>query len=404
MAEFAHHIGWLRPIEERLRKGGIVEREREQFLRTCAQILSQNPSSELAMRIRTQLMETRETGESLHGPENHEEQKRRLSSAVTKAVGLGIVREEVVAAAQQTDRVCYVISSGHLHPDPAKENSPEFLTMQWELFRLLHLLNAEGVSVPLFAEGNKRTRTQLGFGRLRPKIALGDALVDVHHPAAQLLLFESEESFRRLVASHHDVARQRDWGSAKFYYYVPYPQLRGSETSETHALEEVLTEQWFPWRQKIWQKYRKMYEQGDPREGGGVRLKIDSGWLDRIPVLSFGGPWFPAAQVQEEMRGCLEMNRLFAEVANSMEREMEECIHGCGGPAISYMGKAHELRLTASLRPRMNVHVLTPQSALHLDEKRIPPEQEHAMLDPNLLRQLLAVAEAHLAAPMPPSS
>jgi hypothetical protein len=99
-------------------------------------------------------------------------------------------------------------------------------------------------------------------------------------------------------------------------------------------------------------------------------VQIGTGWDDDgTPLLELNKKWVRASEVIVDLENYLRFaDKLDVarenEMADFMTAEPEEKV------PMAFAGKAHELMVVNRLRPVMEVHVLTPSAATHLDNSR----------------------------------
>ena len=306
-------------------------------------------------------------------------QRERLRKGVERAKKLGVIREEIYAAALTTDRVCYLLSSSHFNPDPTGHTREEHRQSQTELVHLMQLLIAEGVDVPLFLEANLRSKSQFGFTPPRPWIPAQGIHRRIFEPEAQQAIFADNQLLKSIMEDHRMLAAEKQYSSPKFYYYVPYPTLRGSESHETHAASKDYQRLFLQRLREIDEKYKPLRRSLFEVSKTAGQLQILTGWDSgtEAPLLQLAEKWIPAEEVLSDMKEYISILDTFDRFTAKMESDMAECVQSEQGPVLAYMGKAHEFKIVDLLRPFCEMRALTPVSSIVFDNVRTPLTHSH---------------------------
>lgn len=426
MPEFGHHIGWLRPFEDKLSAGTLTDVERAHAIATCKHVLQQNPASEMATtileklravvtantpRIRIETLPATTdvhvlssrvavTSDAMRTMEEAPDQLRAVQRAVEQAVAMGIVREEVLPARIATQRRAYLLSSSHygIHEYDPSATNPDTKATQVELFQLMHLLMQQGFQGPVFVEGRDCTQTYSPFRGQRPTVTLHDGnAYDIHHAATQAALFQNPSLLIALMDTQQRAARIVKASTPIFYQYSAYRNFRGAHTPATEQLVKRFGEQ-VAWEHSFRAKYAFFFD-AMPSVNGQTQLQVESGWDGNgTPLICLGTKWIFAQEFIQDATEYLRYADALHEVNAAREKEMADFFQSTSSATVpmGFAGKAHEFAIAEHATAHMHLHVLTPKSSTHLDHLRrtLPVNDPRcAMLRVDIMQKLLAFAQ-----------
>jgi len=403
MSEFAHHLDWLREVEEFLTQAGsVTSAERKQLIATCEHVLSQNPQSTVAQDLLLRITGVSASVQRMISPSAENPESALMKEVVAEAVRLGIVREEIFPAKESSALpAAYLLSSSH----PAHDNEPNTeetntICSQVELFRLAHLIHRSGIKTPIYVEGRTLEQSYTAFPIVRPALEKSNRTIDIHDPEAQAFFFDHPDELAAVMHQYMGIAKQHQLALPIFYAFTAYPHIQGAHTKATNVLVENFFNVWLPFHAEFMNKYRPFLSGLEKNSSGMVDMKIPTGWTsDGNPVLHIGNNWITAQDLIREFEGYLTYTDAFAAVDTAREEDLAD-IFECkmaGEMPMGFAGKGHERRIANLVTTSRPLHVLTPTSSIQHDHLRreLPiNDPKCALLYVDLAQKMIAIARS----------
>lgn len=348
------------------------------------------PASSARPRVTVQTLSTPESPEAV--------EHARVRTAVDAAVAKGIVREEIFASPNPTARHGYLLSSRHYRNfqyDPQITPRATKLS-QASLFQLMYLLQQEGVTSPVYAEGyfHGRPLPELPKGFRRPQLLVNNRLLDMHDPLAQRAMFHHTDAILNVFDYIQREAARFGMSGPSFDRVSTYAHIVGGHTADLEPMFEPM-HAYIDWESGFLEKYREFF--------GLVRrteVPVLARWEfgESDPYLVVGSVAYAVGPLEEGVRNVLEKERYAERFDCAREDTMALLMNGtpAGKIPMAYAGKGHELNMVSRLKPTMHLHVLTPPGSIPDDaiRKTMPTDDPRQPKIQCMNRVLALIAQA----------
>lgn len=413
MAEFAHHVAWLRPIEDQLNRASPTEGQRARFRLICEQVLSQNPESTLAATVLARL-DSMATGtrlplKALMGDDREKierEEHRRIHDAVEAMIAIKAVTEDLYEAETETSRHAYVLSGPHYEVgqyNPAK-TSNYVKRSQAQLFQFTHALETRGASSPIFVEGLRNGLQPFRFGGQWPMMHTPSGTAALDSKKGQSIFADNPGYIMNFFDQYQRLSRKEYGGNLPiFYIFSTYGHFHGAHTQKSEEVLDHMFERWIPWYQSFEKRYRELIQMG----GTGGNVTIDTGYdeRNRRHTMTVCGRTIPAADVERDMLEYFEYADCLTKANDVRDGEMSEFMRATprGKIPLCYAGMGHEAAMIQALRKDMHVHVVSPVASQPYRRQRLhlPPNHPDGILQLKNFRKIFDAARSVLSRPHP---